>query len=161
HNFAIITQHRPLNGGSAMTRAVHATVLMMSLIRVGAEAQSSDTSGHGATAAPPTVVVGCLARTDQGFLLTSSQAAVGARTAGSTSAKASTPVGHGATEYASSRTGGSTSAKASTPIGTTQTTSDAPRTGVVMTAKASVPIAAAIRGPHEYVLHATDPLQLI
>jgi hypothetical protein len=113
------------------------TMVMLATVTV------SSVGPVGAWADPPPPLAGCVAKADGGFLVkTPATASAGRRTGGSSSAKASTPIG--VTESAAlaprKGTAGAYSAKASTPIGVATPTPERPRTAGSVTPKGSVPL---------------------
>jgi hypothetical protein len=140
HNSDII--HRVKEGCMA-TRVVLATVATMLAAATLSTAQTP--SGTRPDSPDHMILVGCVARAADGLFLK----AVGPdldtrrRSAGTNSAKGSTPIGSSGEMAVRKTSSGSNSAKGSTPLpvavgGTGQ------RTGAVMTAKGSVPIASRV-----------------
>jgi len=123
------------------TRLVLAAVATLSVAATLAAAQTP--SGSAGPGSPDhMILVGCVARADDGLFLRAIAPDVDAhrRSAGTNSAKGSTPIGSSGEMVVRKTSSGSNSAKGSTPVpvavgGTGQ------RTSTVMTAKGSVPIA--------------------
>ena len=126
-----------------------------------AGSQPPEAAERDAAFSSQTILVGCLAKADEGFLLkTASAVPSGRRTGGSTSAKGSTPLNGGQSALTMRKeSGGSNSAKASTPIGPARPASDHRRTGGVTTPKGSIPVGAGAASEMTYSLQA-DAIQL-
>jgi hypothetical protein len=142
------------------TRIVLATVATLS---VGATLSTAQTPSGGARPDSPDhmILVGCVARVADGLFLRAYAPDMDTRrrSAGTNSAKGSTPIGSSGEMVVRKTSSGSNSAKGSTPIpvavgGTGQ------RTSAVMTAKGSVPIAtsAALLTYETYELDAAPEL---
>lgn len=122
------------------TRIVLATVATLSVAATLAAAQTPS-GGSGPDSPDHMILVGCVARADDGLFLRTIAADLDEhrRSAGTNSAKGSTPIGSSGEMVVRKTSSGSNSAKGSTPIpvavgGTAQ------RTSAVMSAKGSVPI---------------------
>jgi hypothetical protein len=111
------------------------------LASLGAVCALAQTPTDAQKSSRQATLVGCVAMIDEGFVLKTTSSA--RRTGGSSSAKASTPIGSGqsAALAADHEPHGSNSAKASTPIHGA-TVYDLPRTAGGLTPKGSAPIAA-------------------
>jgi hypothetical protein len=123
------------------TRTVLATVAILSVVATLSTAQTPS-AGTRPDSPDHMILVGCVARAADGLFLKTVAPDLDTRrhSAGTNSAKGSTPVGSGGEMVVRKTSSGSNSAKGSTPIpvavgGTGE------RTSAVMTAKGSVPIA--------------------
>jgi hypothetical protein len=138
HNSDII---RRVKEACMATRIVLATVAILSVVATPSIAQTPS-AGTRPDSPDHMILVGCVARAADGLFLKTVAPDLDTRrhSAGTNSAKGSTPVGSGGEMVVRKTSSGSNSAKGSTPIpvavgGTGE------RTSAVMTAKGSVPIA--------------------
>jgi hypothetical protein len=115
-----------------------------SVAAFGAPALGADRSQHVA-------LIGCIAEVpDGGLQLTNAMRASAARTGGSNSAKASTPVGGAGATADGQRTPGPGTAKGSVPVSVVPASLTLPPSGGANTPKASTPVA------HEPTIYAFD-----
>lgn len=121
--------------------------LTLSLVAAVSTAQTpSEVRAASAGSPDQVILVGCVVRDGDGpFFLRAlpSDIHTRRRSAGSNSAKGSTPIGSSGDVVALNTSAGSNSAKSSTPIPVSVGTSGR-RTGAVMSAKGSVPIATSV-----------------
>jgi hypothetical protein len=140
------------------TRIVLASLVILS---VAATLSAAQTPSGGPDSPDHMVLVGCVARADDGLFLNAIVPDVDTRrrAAGTNSAKGSTPIGSSGEMVVRKTSSGSNSAKGSTPI-PVAVGGIGQRTSAVMTAKGSVPIAssAALLTYETYELDAAPEL---
>ena len=99
-------------------------------------------------------LVGCVVQTSDGVYQLSPTPRGTARATGSSSAKGSTPLGHGVAASDRARAGGVTTPKGSTPVHAVPVTDASPTTRGTNSPKSSTPVGHA--GTPPYVLNAVD-----
>jgi hypothetical protein len=126
--------------------------ILASLILAGGSIAAFEAPARGADRSQGVALIGCIAEVPGGGLqLTNAMRASAARTGGSNSAKASTPVGGVGAAADRQRTPGPGTAKGSVPVSVVPASLTLSTSGGAITPKASTPVA------HEPTTYAFDP----